>query len=106
MKANEETVVPERASTAEIDVLPMKKIVQIAWRAIKVRIWRSLLVVSGIILAIAFLTYILCSDALLRGVLTGGAPELLESLIEQGEIDMEGMADQLPEELPSRFSFT
>lgn len=79
---------------AEIDALPMKKIVQIAWRAIRVRIWRSLLVVSGIILAIAFLTYILCSDALLRGVVEGGSQELLDALVERGNLDMEGLADQ------------
>jgi putative ABC transport system permease protein len=46
--------------------LPMAKAVQIAWRNIRVRLGRSLLVTSGIILALAFLTYVLASDAIFR----------------------------------------
>ncbi len=46
--------------------LPFKNAVEIAWKNIRVRLARSLLVTSGIILALAFLTYILCSDALAR----------------------------------------
>ena len=63
---------------SEIESLPLRKVVQIAWRAIRVRIWRSLLVVSGIILAISFLTYILCSDSLLRHVADRGSSQLVE----------------------------
>ena len=78
----------------EIKALPMRKILQIAWRTIKVRIWRSLLVVSGIVLAIAFLTYILCSDAFLRHVIARGSSELVQHLAQSGFIDMDSMADQ------------
>lgn len=51
--------------------LPLKKAVRIAWRNIRVRWWRSMLVTSGIILALAFLTYVLCSAALVTSILRG-----------------------------------
>jgi putative ABC transport system permease protein len=43
--------------------LPLRKAVRIAWRGIRIRWFRSLLVTSGIILALAFLAYVLSSDA-------------------------------------------
>jgi ABC-type lipoprotein release transport system permease subunit len=48
--------------------LPLRKAVQIAWRNLRVRWWRSMLVTSGIILALAFLTYVLASDAIWQAV--------------------------------------
>ena len=42
--------------------LPLSKAVEIAWKSIRMRMSRSLVVTSGIILAMAFLMYILCSD--------------------------------------------
>jgi len=45
-----------------------------------------MLVTSGIILALAFLTYILCSDTLSRNVPQRGSPQLVEELIKQGVI--------------------
>lgn len=79
---------------SEIESLPLRKVVQIAWRAIKVRIWRSLLVVSGIILAISFLTYILCSDGLLRNVAAHGSPQLVDQLTKAGTLNQENAANQ------------
>ncbi len=58
---------PSLHGTIEQQVqLPFKNAVEIAWRNIRVRLARSLLVTSGIILSLAFLTYILCSDSLTR----------------------------------------
>lgn len=95
MKAHTETVDQNGSvDSSEINELPLRKVVQIAWRAIRVRIWRSLLVVSGIVLAIAFLTYILCSDALLRSAVQNGSAELLEKLNRTGTLDVESMADK------------
>ena len=36
-------------------VLPLRKAVEIAWKSIRIRLWRSLITTSGIVLAIAFL---------------------------------------------------
>lgn len=87
------TAVPG-SSHSEIESLPLLKVVQIAWRAIRVRIWRSLLVVSGIILAISFLTYILCSDGLLRHVSDRGSANLVEQLTKAGLVNQENAANQ------------
>jgi putative ABC transport system permease protein len=60
------------------------KSVRMAWQSIRVRMFRSILVVSGIVLALSFLTYILASDALLRGVAANGSAELKADLERQG----------------------
>ena len=44
--------------------LPLSKAVEIAWKSIRLRLGRSLLVTSGIVLALAFLMAILTSDAM------------------------------------------
>src|SRR5438132_5271740 len=45
-------------------VLPLSKAVEITWKSIRLRLSRSLLVTSGIILALAFLMAILTSEAM------------------------------------------
>ncbi len=64
--------------------LGWRKALQIAWRNIRQRLGRSFLVTSGIILALAFLTYILSSDALLRAVMHGAPRSLLDELARKG----------------------
>ena len=48
--------------------LPLSKAAQIAYKNIRLRLGRSLLVTSGIVLAIAFLVSIQTSDAIARGM--------------------------------------
>jgi ABC-type antimicrobial peptide transport system permease subunit len=48
--------------------LPLSKAAEIAYKSIRLRLGRSLLVTSGIVLAIAFLVSILTSDAIARGM--------------------------------------
>ncbi|MBN1865830.1 FtsX-like permease family protein [Candidatus Sumerlaeota bacterium] len=62
--------------------LPIHHTLHIAWQNIRVRLGRSLLVTSGIILALAFLTYIRGSDILARNVVTQGPPVLGERIEE------------------------
>lgn len=61
--------------------------VSMAWSNIRSRIGRSVLVTSGVVLAIAFLTYILAADALGRSVVDNGSPALLEMLKKKGVVD-------------------
>ncbi len=49
-------------------MLPLSKAVEIAWKSIHLRLSRSLLVTSGIVLALAFLMSILASQAMLNGM--------------------------------------
>jgi len=50
--------------------LPLSKAVEIAWKSIRMRLSRSLLVTSAIVLALAFLMSILTSEAVIRGLRT------------------------------------
>jgi hypothetical protein len=50
--------------------LPLSKAVEIAWQNIRLRLSRSLLVTSGIVLALAFLMAILASDAVVDSMRT------------------------------------
>jgi predicted lysophospholipase L1 biosynthesis ABC-type transport system permease subunit len=50
--------------------LPLSKAVEIAYKSIRLRLSRSLVVTSGIVLALAFLMSILCSDAIVDGMRT------------------------------------
>ncbi|MFP4380096.1 MAG: ABC transporter permease [Candidatus Sumerlaeia bacterium] len=64
--------------------LSLPQIVAMSWRNISVRLGRSLLVTSGIILALAFLSYIMCSDTLLRSIVQEASPKVLEQMREEG----------------------
>ncbi|HCE42677.1 MAG TPA: hypothetical protein DET40_03940 [Lentisphaeria bacterium] len=74
----------------EIESLPLGKIISITCKGIKIRIWRSLIVVSGIVLAIAFLSYILCSDGFAQnvaksagGIVEQSSPDKIQELKDQ-----------------------
>ncbi|MBN1516339.1 FtsX-like permease family protein [Candidatus Sumerlaeota bacterium] len=62
-----------------------KQVLLMAWKNITVRMGRSMLVTSGIVLALAFLTYIMSSDAILRSVLENAPPSVKETLSESGK---------------------
>jgi hypothetical protein len=49
-------------------VLPLSKAIEIAWKSIRLRLSRSLLVTSGIVLALAFLMSILVTDRMIAGL--------------------------------------
>ncbi|HEY7087444.1 MAG TPA: FtsX-like permease family protein [Tepidisphaeraceae bacterium] len=61
--------VPTQPGTVQRQiVLPLSKAVEIAWKSIRLRLSRSLLVTSGIVLALAFLVSIQASEAIVRGM--------------------------------------
>jgi len=66
--------------------LPFRNAVRIAWRNLRVRLGRSLLVTAGIVLALAFLTFVLCSDAILGQVVASAPRELVEHLRSDGKL--------------------
>ncbi len=78
----------------EVAPLPLQKVVAIALRGIRIRVWRALLVVSCIMLAIAFLTYILSSDAFSRNVQERGSQVLVETLVQKGHIQLDSTVNQ------------
>ena len=64
--------------------LPFRKAVRIAWKNIRVRLLRSLLVSFGIILALAFLMYVSTSDALRNYEMEADTREEIGILSESG----------------------
>ena len=58
---------PQPAVQRQI-TLPLSKAVEIAWKSIRMRLSRSLLVTSGIVLALAFLVSIQASEAVVAGM--------------------------------------
>src|SRR3954469_5158604 len=59
---------PAPSSVQRQITLPMSKAVEIAYKSIRLRLSRSLLVTSGIVLALAFLISIQTSDAITNGM--------------------------------------
>lgn len=80
--------------------LPLRRAIKIAWKNIRVRWWRSMLVTGGIVLALAFLTYVLYSDALLRYAVKDGSPALQEVLKKAG---MLSIAESTGSEIQTRW---
>ena len=74
--------------------LPFGTIFAIALKGLRIRMWRALLVISGIVLAVSFLTYILCSDGLLRGATLSGSEDLVVRLTQDGLIGQTDAANQ------------
>jgi len=85
---------PAAVAMVEVEGLPLAKIAQIALKGIRIRIWRSLLVVSCIVLAMAFLSYILGADGFQRHLAERGSPGLVERLVRSGALDLEDAANQ------------
>jgi len=61
------TTVPQTKIQRQI-TLPLSKAVEIAWKSIRMRLSRSLVVTSGIVLALAFLMSIRTTEALTNGM--------------------------------------
>jgi predicted lysophospholipase L1 biosynthesis ABC-type transport system permease subunit len=67
--------------------MPARKVMEMAWRGIRLRPGRSLLVTSGIVLAVAFLTHVLAGEAIQEGIQSHAPRALLESLRKEGKLD-------------------
>jgi predicted lysophospholipase L1 biosynthesis ABC-type transport system permease subunit len=73
--------------------MPIRNVVRIAWRNIRFRPGRSVLLAGVIALAVAFLTNVLCSDAILRNVAAAGNPDLVMRLQAEGRLSALDDAD-------------
>lgn len=71
--------------------LSVGRAARIAWRNIRIRWWRSMLVTTGIILALAFLMYVFHSDAMRASAIEYGS-EGLRNQLRQAGISLEGDA--------------
>lgn len=62
----------------------MRKSLEMAFQSIKVRFFRSLITTMSLVLAVAFLCFILVGNDLAQGMLSSGKPDLIQKLIQSG----------------------
>ncbi|WP_428559230.1 MAG: ABC transporter permease [Solidesulfovibrio sp. DCME] len=74
----------DRARIARQVVLPFRMSLAISIKSIRVRFLRSMVTVASLVLAVAFLSFILTGTEVAGGVLASGRPELRVALIEAG----------------------
>jgi len=91
MQEQQDNVAAGRRAAAGAEVrrqfrLPLREAAGIAWRGIRMRLGRSLLATAGVALAVAFLSYVLCREALLAHVAAAAPPELLRQLRGSGAL--------------------
>src|SRR5438309_10547749 len=78
-------------------VLPLSKAVEIAYKSIRLRLGRSLLVTSGIVLALAFLMSILATEAM-----TDAMRQWIAQAQSQGDPSARQAAQRLEAQMQSR----
>ena len=81
-------------------VLPFGKSVEIAYKSLKVRFFRSLITTASLVLAVSFLSFIRVGNDVANGFLAGGDPALRQALILAG-YDLEE-SDTRVEESPKQ----
>ncbi len=74
------SIIPPQEEIRRQVQLPPSHLVRMAWRNIRMRLDRSALVAAGIVLAMAFLSYMLISDALAQRFASEGPPRLVREL--------------------------
>lgn len=79
--------------TNEIKALPISKVIQITAKGIRIRIWRSLIVISSIVLAIAFLSYILTSDGIIQSAIKVNTQPIMQ-MLQKAEIRTDNLENQ------------
>jgi hypothetical protein len=76
---------PEKPTgTNRLVVLPFGKSVEIAYKSIKVRFFRSLITTLSLVLAVSFLSFTDVSNDVANGMLASGSLELRQTLVRAG----------------------
>jgi predicted lysophospholipase L1 biosynthesis ABC-type transport system permease subunit len=83
--------IPEKTSRVDrLVVLPFGKSVEIAYKSLKVRFFRSLITTLSLVLAVSFLSFTNVSNDVANGMLSSRVPELRQELIRSGyDLDAE-----------------
>ncbi len=85
-----------------LTALPLAKSVEIAFKSIKVRFFRSLITTMSLVLAVAFLTYVQAGNDLANGLLQSEHPKRLQVLIHAG-YDVDDNASSIGESAKQRW---
>lgn len=78
----------------QISVLPYRKVLTIALRGLRIRLAKTFLVTCCIALAVAFLTYILCSNGMASNISALASDALQQKLAKQGLLEQFQSEDQ------------
>ena len=85
---NEKTKISGELQKAEgisrLVVLPFKKSVEIAYKSIKVRFFRSLITTMSLVLAVSFLSFVNVTNDIANGLLASHDPALRQALVRSG----------------------
>lgn len=65
-------------------VLPFRKSLEISYKSLRVRLFRSLLTVGSLVLAVSFLAYVLVNTNLAEGMLATGDQAAIQTLTQAG----------------------
>lgn len=87
MAQSKDAISPKAGKPARIArqvVLPFRKSLEISIKSIQVRFFRSLITVASLVLAVAFLSFILTGSNVAAGLLRSGDPQLRTALIDAG----------------------
>jgi len=71
----------------QISILPYRKVITIALRGLRIRLVKTFLVTACIALALAFLTYILCSNGMAGNIAELASEALRQRLAQQGLLE-------------------
>lgn len=82
------------AEMQKIIILPYRKVVQIAWRGLRIRLVKTFLVTCCIALALAFLTYIYCSNTMVEHLGKLASDALQQRLAREGLLEQMMGAEQ------------
>lgn len=80
----------KKTTAARQKDLSFAKTVGIAWKNIRIRWLRSMLVTTSIVFSLAFLTYSLGSDIFVEGVMKNMSPDYIQKLVNTGVINPAG----------------
>ena len=78
----------------QICILPYRKVVQIAWRGLRIRLVKTFLVTCCIALALTFLTYILCTNSMVSFIGARASDALQQRLAREGLLEQLQSAGQ------------
>lgn len=71
----------------QIIILPYRKILQIAWQGMRIRLLKTFLVTTCIALALAFLTFIMCSNGMVEQLGERASEQLQQRLAREGLLE-------------------
>jgi hypothetical protein len=85
LKDEEQKMADEKENIQRQIVLPLSKALEISFKSLRIRFWRSIITTGGVILGIAFLMSIFTTNLVNKGLIEKGSIEISTILREEEE---------------------